>query len=165
MIYAQSPAFALTGDCIEPAPTVAPYPTGYTNTTTQTLPGTTVTVVATSTATLCKTVSTVVYATPIVWFVEPSAAGACAAAPKETVTVYNGGPIPVTCAAPGSKPTGPAGGAPGVAKPSVYATITPTAVPTGAVYPTKPATFTGAASAVQASGLIAVVIGAVAFLL
>jgi len=157
VIYAQSEVFSLTGDCIEPEPTIAPYPTsGYTNTTV-TLPGTTVTLHATSTATLCKTVSTVVYATPIVWFVEPSKEAACDVPAKETVTVYAPSPIP-------GKPTlgGPV--TYGHAAPTTYADLIPTPAPTGSVQPTQPA-FTGAASAVQVSGLIAVVIGAVAFLL
>lgn len=96
VIYAQSPVFELTGDCVEPAPatsTPAAYPTyhptGYTN-------GTTKTVHQTATATLCKTVETVVYATPLIWFVEPSKEAVCEYVPAKatatvTVTVTQGG--------------------------------------------------------------------------
>lgn len=146
VIYAQSPAFTLSGDCLEPAPTPAPKPTPYQNGT--------VTVVATSTATLCKTVSTVVFATPIVWIVAPSQEAVCVGAPTVTVTA-------------GPKPTAPAGGAgvPGGAKPTAYPTVTPTVAPTGGLSPTKTPVFTGAASTVQASGLIALLVGAAAFFL
>jgi hypothetical protein len=109
VIYAQSPVFELTGDCVEPEPEVSstssmvPYPTatGYANTTT---------VHATATETLCKTVETVIYATPIVWFVEPSHEAVCDYAPaKETVyvtkTIIEGAdgehiPYPTDCAYP-----------------------------------------------------------------
>lgn len=93
--------------------------------------------------------STVVYATPIVWFVEPSKQ-----AGKETVTVF-----PSTCEA---KPTGPV--APVVPKP---ATTTKAVLPTGTggYSPTSPPQFTGAASSVKVSGAMAMIVGAVAFML
>lgn len=139
VIYAQSPVFSLRGDCTDPAPTL-PTPTGYRNST--------VTVKETATATLCKTVSTIVYATPIVWFVEPSKEAVC---DVKTVTVY-----------PGSKPTSTPGGGKGP-----YTTPAPTYKPTGtgAAGPTSPPTFTGAASSVQVSGFMALIVGAVAFML
>jgi hypothetical protein len=177
VIYAQSPVFELTGDCVEPTPeptssypVVTGYPTatGYANTTAH---GSTVTVKTTATATLCKTVSTVVYATPLVWFVEPSHEAVCDAPAKETVTVYADGPAP-SCPS-GGKPTTGAGGVPTTAPEGV-----PTSYPTGPSYNTTavppkptgtgsavPPEFTGAASTVRVSGAIAVIIGAVAFLL
>jgi len=172
VIYAQSPVFELTGDCVDPTPeptystpaaTGYPTATGYANTTAHG----TVTVKTTATATLCKTVSTVVYATPIVWFVEPSHEAVCDVPAKETVTVYANGPAP-SC---------PSGGQPTYGAPTTASEGAPTAYPTygnattaappkptgtGSVAPPE---FTGAASTVRVSGAIAVIIGAAAFLL
>lgn len=156
VIYAQSPVFELTGEGVDPTTSSAfPTATGYTNTTTATVPGATVT----ATATLIKEVSTVIFKTPIVWFVEPSKEAAV-----KTVTHYANGPAPTECATSGPKPTqGPGGHETktpgGVAKPSTLYHIPPTG--TGAPYPT----FTGAASSVQVSGAMALVVGAIAFML
>lgn len=138
VIYAQSARFKLTGDCVDAPP--APFPTGvYHNVT---LPGTTIVHEATATATVTKSVSTVIIATPIVWIVEPSAAPGA--------TVY-----PTTCEA---SPTGP------VHKPTTtHGAAGPTG--TGGLTPTKPPQFTGAASTLQMSGGLVAAVGALALLL
>lgn len=188
VIYAQSPVFELTGDCVEPEPTTssaAPYPTytptGYTNTTTKT-------VETTATATLCKTVETIIYATPIVWFVEPSKEAVCEYVPAKptatvTVTVTKGsgseGCSGYGCPTkgsegPGSYPSKSVGGgegpsygsetpgAPGYTSAPGYATATGTG---GYTKPTKGPEFTGAASTVKVSGAVAMIVGAAALLL
>jgi hypothetical protein len=143
VIYAQSARFKLTGNCIDPPP--APFPTGVYHNTTVTLPGTTITKQATATATVTKSVSTVIIATPIVWIVEPSAAPGA--------TVY-----PTTCAA---NPTGPAG--PGGKPTTTKGPAGPTG--TGGLTPTKPPQFTGAASSLHVSGGLIAAVGAFALLL
>lgn len=159
VIYAQSARFSLTGDCVDPTTTAAPFPIPTSNTTIV-LPGTTIVQHATVTATVTKAVSTVIIATPIVWVVEPSKAGGCAN--QVTVTAY-----PSTCEA---KPTGPvypggpgAPGGPGGKPTTTKGPGSPTG--TGGYSPTSPPQFTGAASSVQVSGALAAVVGAFALLL
>jgi len=118
----------------------APYPTAGYNTTV-TLPATTIVQEATVTATVTFSVSTVVIQTPIVWIVEPSAAPGA--------TVY-----PTACSAHGTEPTSPT-----VTK----GAVSPTG--TGVMIPTPPADFTGAASSVQVSGVLAAIVGGLALLL
>ena len=141
VIYAQSPVFSLTGDCIEPAPTPA---THYGN----------------STVTIAQTVvQTVVYETPVVWFVQPtnlvSAAAICPGGPQQTVTVYAPGAAP--------QPTAPTYGN----KTTSTATLKATGTASTGYKPTSSLTpFTGAGSVNRVSvGAAALVAGAVALLL
>ncbi|KAL3419990.1 extracellular proline-serine rich protein [Phlyctema vagabunda] len=172
VIYAQSPAFTLTGDCVDPVSTsssAVATTTLFNNST----------VTATATATLIQTVETVVYETPVVWFVQPGAvveAGAmCPPAAQQTVTVQ----VPVTYAAvcPGSaSPTG-LPGAPGVAGNYSLTSVTPKSTTAGVISSTgavltptsatsaTPSVFTGAASNVKVGGSVLALAGAVALFL
>jgi hypothetical protein len=157
VIYAQSPMFTLTGDCVEPSTTSTPYPTAtvYRNTT----------VTATASPTIVKVVETVVYETPVVWFVQPSASGAmCPPAAQQTVTVFQNGPAPVTCES-GAKPSHGPSGPGGFGNSTVPSKPTSKPTSTGSLTPTGPATFTGAASSVKAGGALVAVFGVAAFLL
>ncbi|KAJ5895616.1 gpi-anchored membrane protein [Penicillium taxi] len=180
VIYAQSSKFTLTGDCVDPTTTSSASvvaPTTVTATATVTNNATitnnaTVTAITTATTTLIKTVETVVFESPIVWFVQPSAAADASAAPQ-TVTVYNSGIAPVTCAAGSLQtkstvsgkygiytlPTGPKAVPSRVPNPS-RSVLKPSTTPS-----TTPAVYTGAASSVQVSGGVMGFIAAVAMLL
>lgn len=113
VIYAQSPLFSLTGDCVEPTPTPSPKPTyshrAY---------GNNVTATVTAVETI---VQTVVIETPVVWFVQPTnvvaAAAVCPPGPAKTVTVWAHGDKSEVCGA--SDKWGSSGGS--------YPTKTPSA--------------------------------------
>lgn len=161
VIYAQSAKFTLTGECVDP-------------TTSSSVPVVTTTVInnvtttVTATAAVNTAVETVIYETPVIWFVQPSAvvaaAAMCPPAAQQTVTVFANGPAPVTCGG-GSYPTH----APG----SGYTNYTTTAAghkttvaSTGAASTTtKAVAFTGAASNVKVGGGALALAAAVALLL
>jgi len=145
VIYAQSAAFTLTGNCVDATTASAtPTPQVITNTTT-----------ATVTTTIIKTVQSIAFPTSaMVWYVTPSAAASCA---PGTITVYASGPIATpnpgtygNYSLPGAKSSSSSAVATGV--------IVPVAAPTTTGSPTT-AAFTGAASMNKVGGAAALLIG------
>lgn len=76
VIYAQSPVFSLTGECVDPTVSAAPV---YSN----------------ASVAAVDVVQTIIYQNPVVWFVQPSnliaAAAICPPASQQTVTVQVAG--------------------------------------------------------------------------
>lgn len=163
VIYAQSPVFTLTGDCIEPTPSSSATYGNKTVTDTATVTATanfTATATKTATTTIVSVVETVVYENPVVWFVQPtnlvSAAAICPGGAQTTVTVYVHGTTPAPSPSYGNhttsyKPTSSA--------PSASSGIK---TPTGSA---PIASFTGAASVNRVGSGFAVIVAGVAAML
>ncbi|ORY83614.1 hypothetical protein BCR37DRAFT_272795 [Protomyces lactucae-debilis] len=134
VIYAQSPVFTLTGECKDPLPAPAPV---FTNTS--------------GIASTTTVITTVVFPQPLLWFVQPSAVAAVAAAQcpaPVTVTVQ----VPAAACTPGAAVVPAPAAAPVAGVPAAVVVARPAAV-SGAAGAAVVAVASGAgAAAARASG-------------